>query len=164
MPHRLDDPVHAERVRELLNRLEELEPILRRSPRERWLSRFRNVMAVVSLGSFILAGAAIAKVRQSDSRNAQAGKAQSECLNRVLAERATVADRETAARREYALSQRAFADGNKTSVELILQRKPLAGLKLLNAIDVSFSAATAKFISELDAIQAFRDAHPLGAC
>lgn len=166
--HRLNDPSYVEDLRQLLDRLEELAPVIRRSRFERLLARFRNTMAVVALAGFILAGVAIYRigdVGQSATHSARQEAAVSrkiaDCINTVLALRSvvgrpdaflnTVLDR-------AASTPVTDADANRAAY------RELNRARSGRATSSDFFQTLIHAQRALDANEAFRHAHPLGRC
>lgn len=171
MAERLNDPVYTARVTEILDRLDAVEPKLRRSRTDRYLARFRNTMAVIALVAFVLAGLAIAKAntvgRASTAeakRQAVASKHIADCINRALGLRAAVGQRDPVINKVLRRPGDALvtdSDATRAVFRALneAQAKPPTLATRALFFDVSLHAQLV-----LDANQADRAAHPIGVC
>lgn len=169
MAYRLEDPDYAQRVGRLLDRLEELKPVLVRTQHDKWLGWFRNAMAVVSLIAFVVAGLALTKAHQSDQESAEHTRQLATCINDVLGTRSTVGvpdpllnhvlNTPQAPRTPHQLVT--DTDANRAVYRELNKMQSEVPSEQTRAEFFAVSKAAQRV---LDANQEFRATHPLGRC
>lgn len=153
MPDRLNDPEYTARVKEILDELEKTAPLIRRTRRDRWREHIRDLCSLIAVVALVL----------GISSAVRAGNV-GQCVNDALGERSAPTRQENQLNRTFADSLDLFARGNKDAVQLVTLGHVKEGLALLTSVDATFTKATKTYIDGLNAIQAFRDSHPLGKC